>query len=124
MLQLFTRIVIYFIMTTQNLEDILNNQNSNINAISDRFYKKVCFTVSHHAPMKKVNKKQLKFRSKPRVTPHIQKPIKHRDKVLRKLKKSHSENTKELYKKFRNRAVSENRKSKINYLVLISKLIN
>ena len=55
------------------------------------------------------------FRSKPWITPHIQKLIKHRDKLLRKLKKSHSKNTEELYKKFRNRVVSENRKSKINY---------
>ena len=36
-------------------------------------------------------------------------------KLLRKLKKSHSKNTEELYKKFRNRVVSENRMSKINY---------
>ena len=46
---------------------------------------------------------------------HIKKQVKHRDKLLRKLKKSHSENTEELHKKFRNRVVSENRKSKINY---------
>ena len=68
-----------------------------------------------HAPLKKVNKKQLRLRSKPWVTSHKQKLTKHRDKLLKKLKKSHSRNTEELYKKFRNRVVSENRKSKINY---------
>ena len=46
---------------------------------------------------------------------HIQKLIKQRDRLLRKLRKSHSLDTEELYKKFRNRAVSENRKSKIEY---------
>ena len=41
--------------------------------------------------------------------------IKQRDRLLRKLRKSHSRDTKELYKKFRNRVVSENRKGKIKY---------
>ena len=48
-------------------EDILNNQSSNINVNVkfDRFYEKIYSTVIHHAPMKKVNEKQLKLRSKP-----------------------------------------------------------
>ena len=95
-------------------EDTLDNQNLNINVKFDRFYEKVYSTVIHHAPMKKVNKKKLKLRSKPWITPHIQTLIKHKDKLLRKLKKSHSKNTEELYKKFRNRVASENGKSKIN----------
>ena len=41
-------------------EDSLNNQNLNINVKFDRFYDKVYSTVIHQAPMKKVNKKQLK----------------------------------------------------------------
>ena len=97
-------------------EDIVDNQNSNINVKFGRFYEEVYSTAIHHAPLKKVNKKQLKLQSKPWVTLHIQKLIKHRDKLLRKLKKSNSEDTEELYKKFRNRVVvSENGKSKINY---------
>ena len=66
-------------------EHTLNNQNLNINVKFDRFDEKVHSTVSHHAPIKKVNKKQLKLR--PWITPRIQKLIKHRDKLLRKLKK-------------------------------------
>ena len=62
-----------------------------------------------------LTKSNSKLQSKPWITPHIQKLIKHRDKLLRKLKKSHSKNTEELYKKFRNRVVSENTKSKFNY---------
>ena len=42
-------------------EDILNNQNSNINVKCDRFYEKIYSTVIHHAPLKRVNKKQLKL---------------------------------------------------------------
>ena len=66
-------------------------------------------------PLKKVNKKQLKLRLKPWVNSHIQKLIKHREKLLRKLRRSHSAATEELYKKFRNRVVAENRKSKSQY---------
>ena len=41
--------------------------------------------------------------------------IKHRDKQIRKLRKSHFVVAEKLYKKFRNRVVSENQKSKIQY---------
>ena len=41
--------------------------------------------------------------------------IKHRNKQLRKLLKFHSVVAENLYKKFRNRVVSENQKSKIQY---------
>ena len=81
----------------------------------DTFYKKVDTTVIQHAPLKKVNQKQLKLRAKPWVNPHIQKLIKYRDKLLLKLRKPHSKSTEELYKKFRNRVVMENRTSKKKY---------
>ena len=42
-------------------------------------------SLIEHAPLKKVNKKQLKLKTKPWVKPHIQKLIKYRDKLLRKL---------------------------------------
>ena len=76
-------------------------------AIFITFMKKVYTTVIQHATLKKVNQKQLKLRAKPWVNPHIQKLIKYRDKLLCKLRKSHSKSTKELYKKFRNRVVRE-----------------
>ena len=78
-------------------------------------YQKVYTAVIEHAPLKKVNKKQVKLKTKPWVNRYIQKLIKYRNKLLRKLRKSHSKKTEELYKKFRNRVVSENRKSKIDY---------
>ena len=93
----------------------INDVNLNINNKFDKFYEKVHLTVIEHVPLKKVNKKQLKLRLKPWVNSHIQKLIKHREKLLRKLRKSHSAAIEELYKKFRNRVVAENRKSKIQY---------
>ena len=65
--------------------------------------------------LKKINKKDLKLHSKPWVNPKIQRLIKYRDKLLRKLNRNFSQNTEYLYKKFRNRIVSELRSSKIKY---------
>ena len=62
-----------------------------------------------------MTQKQLKLRYKQWINTHIQKLIKQRDRLLRKLRKSHSRDTKELCKKFRNRVVSENTKTKIKY---------
>ena len=93
----------------------MDDENIDINHKFNSFYEKVHATVVQHVPLKKVNHKQLKLRSKPWVNLHIQKLIKHRDRLLHKLRKSHSKATEELYKKFRNRVVSENRKSKIKY---------
>ena len=95
-------------------EDI-NDLNLNLNGNFDNFYEKVHTTVIQHAPLKKVTQKQLKLKAKPWVNPHIQKLINYRYKLLRKLRKSHSKSTEELYKKFRNRVVRENRTSKKKY---------
>ena len=84
----------------------MDDENIDINHKFNSFHEKVHATVVQHAPLKKVNHKQLKLRSKPCVNFHIQKLIKHRDRLLRKLRKSHSKATEELYKKFRNRVVS------------------
>ena len=93
--------------------DDIDRNNLDINNKFKKFYEKVHHTVIEHAPLRKVTPKQLKLRSKPWINTYIQKLIKQRDILLRKLRKSHSRDTEELYKKFRNRVVSENRKSKI-----------
>ena len=95
-------------------EDI-NDVNLNLNGKFDDLCENVHTTVIQHAPLKKVNQNQLKVRTEPWVNPHIQKLIKCRDKPLCKLRKSHCKNTVELYKKFRNRVIRENRASKKKY---------
>ena len=107
---------------TRFLDDLKNffwedlyDENLSINYKFDKFFDRVNYTVQEHVPLKKVKKQQLKLRSKPWVTLYIQNLIKHRDKLLRKLRKSHSIVTENVYKKFRKRVVSENRKSKIQY---------
>ena len=62
-----------------------------------------------------MNKKDLKLHEKPWITFKIRKLIKYRDRLLRKLNKNYSQNGEYLYKKFRNRVVSELRSSRVNY---------
>ena len=62
-----------------------------------------------------MNKKDLKLHSKPWITTQIYRLIKYRDKLLRKLNQTFSNSNEYLYKKFRNRVVSELRTSKVNY---------
>ena len=45
----------------------------------------------------------------------IRKLIKYRDRLLRKLNKNYSQNGEYLYKRYRNRVVSELRSSRVNY---------
>ena len=87
--------------------DFPNETNLNINSKFDTLYEKVHETAIKHVPLKKVTPKQLKLRSKPWIDFHTQKLIKHRDRLLHKLRKTHCNTTEELYKKFRNRVVSD-----------------
>ena len=64
---------------------------------------------------KKMNKKDLKLHEKPWINPKIQRLMKYRDKLLRKLNRKFTENGEYLYKKVRNRVASELRSSKIKY---------
>ena len=95
--------------------DDIDRNNLDINNKFEKFYEKVHHTVIEHAPLRKMTPKQLKLRSKPWINTYILKLIKQRDILLRKLGKSHSRDTEELYKRSRNRVVSEHRKSKIKY---------
>ena len=67
--------------------NFLNETNLNINSKFDTLYEKVLETAIKHVPLKKVTPKQLKLRSKPWIDSHIQKLIKHRDRLLHKLRK-------------------------------------
>ena len=57
----------------------------------------------------------LKLRTKPSINSDIQKLMSYRDKLFAKMVKSPSAANKYLYSKFRNRVVSEQRKSKTEY---------
>ena len=95
--------------------DFLAVRELSLNQKFDLFYQNLSSHVEHHAPSKKMNKRDLKLHEKPWITSKIQKLIKHRDKLLHKLNHKFTYDTEYLYKKFRNRVVSEIRSSKINY---------
>ena len=104
-----------FLDDFKNSWEDLYDENLSINYKFDKLFDRNNYTVQEHVPLKKVNKQQLKLRSKPWLTPYIENLIKHRDKLLRKLRKSHYIVTDNLYKIFTNRVVRESRKSKMQY---------
>ena len=96
------------------------NENKNItpgdvNAKFYNFYDKVSICVKKHVPFVKLSRKQLSLRAKPWITVRIESMMAKRDKYLRKFNRTHSLDMEYLYKKFRNKVVSEVRKSKNEY---------
>ena len=81
----------------------------------ENFYNKSVTCVDHHLPKRKVGKKRLKLKTKLWITEQIIKLMTYRDNLLRKLNENFTVSDKYLYNKFRNRAVSEQRKSKKKY---------
>ena len=95
--------------------DFLEDKNLSLNTKFDLFYQNVSSHADQHAPATKMNKKELKLHEKPWITFKIRKLIKYRDRLLQKLNKNYSQNGEYLYKKFRNRIVSELRSNRVNY---------
>ena len=104
--------------------DFLHDASMSIDSKSDNFYLNLSSYVDHHAPIKKMNKKDLKLHSKPWITPNIYRLIKYRDNLICKLNKKFSNSNDYLYKKFRNRVLSELRTSKVNYYKKFFQSIN
>ena len=69
-----------------------------------------------HAPMRKLNMKELKLKSKPWISRELSKLIEHRNKLFRREKKEQSnEDVRLLCNKFRNRVNREMKKAKKKY---------
>ena len=72
--------------------------------------------VDRHAPIKKLNKKQINKQSKPWISKQIVKMIKHRDRLFHKKKDNPlNQQIKNAYNLFRNRITREIRKEKKKY---------
>ena len=95
--------------------DYLNVTQNDVNAKFNRFLADLDEIVKKHAPLKKLNKKDLKLRNKPWVNSKIQKMMRLRDRYLKKLKKKSDTATNHLYKQFRNRVSIELKESKAKY---------
>ena len=71
--------------------------------------------VNTHAPLKKLTKRDIKFRNKLWINCKVQKMMRIRDRLLRKLKKNNSQPLINLYKKFRNQVSVSLSESKASY---------
>ena len=67
--------------------DFLHDPRVSIDSKFDQFYLSLSSYVDRHAPVKKMNKKDLKLHSKPWITPKMCRRIKYHDNLLHKLNK-------------------------------------
>ena len=86
-------------------------RNEDANMMFSKFFTTLSDCVERHAPLKKLSKKSLKFKTKPRISTCIQNLTPYRDGLLRKYTRTKRKDDHDLYRKFRNRVVTENRKS-------------
>lgn len=94
-------------------EDVLSNSNDP-NLLFQSFFYKTFQIIDKHIPMKKVSKKELRFKSKPWITPGIQKSIKIKNNLYKKYIKSNLMYFFTKFKLYRN---------KINHFIKIGKKI-
>ena len=91
------------------------NISTDVNMKFSIFHEKVTDRVRSHVPLRKLSRKQLSLQSKPWISARIKHMTAKRDKYLRRFNKTHSLDMKYLFKKFRNKVVTEIRKSKNDY---------
>ena len=93
----------------------LNDHALDVNAKFNRLLSILDELVKTHAPLKKLTKRDIKFRNKLWINGKIQKMIRIRDWILRKLKKNNNESLIDLYKQFRNCVSVSLNESKASY---------
>ena len=90
-----------------------NLENGDSSVLFSDFYLKLKGCVDRHAPIKKLNAKELKLRSKPWIKSDLAKMIQIKNKLFERKKRQPSNlNIKILYNKFRNRVDRELKKAK------------
>ena len=104
----------------QSFLDDLSIQNwhnqQDANTMFNDFAWRLESCINRHAPVKKLNKKELNFNLKPWITPNIIKKINHRNKLFLKRKKKPDDiDLKVIYNKFRNSVARDIKKSKKYY---------
>ena len=93
----------------------LTDNALDVNTKFNRFLSSLDELVKSHAPLKKLSKRDIKFRNKPWINGKIQRVMCIRDNLLGKLKKNENQSLVDLYKKFRNRVSESLRESKASY---------
>ena len=94
------------------------SHSSNVSEQFFNFHNRVSICVNQHVPLVKLSRKKNSLRSKPWINPRTEHLMAKRDKYLRKFNHTKSLDMEYLYKKFRNKVVSEIRKSANYYYSL------
>ena len=95
---------------------VFNNSLENIDDQFSDFYIKLEGCVDRHAPIKKLNHKEVKLAQKPWISKELNKMINIKNKLFYRKKRQPNNNVvRELYNKFRNRVNRELKKSKVEY---------
>ena len=91
------------------------NNGKDVNLSSNNFFKRINAILDNHAPLRKVTKKKLRFRSKPWINLGLQKSISVKNSLFAKFIKSNDINQKNeihiKYKQCRNQ-------DEVNVLIL------
>ena len=98
--------------------DLLQIDQQNVNLSMESFLNNINSILDAHAPLKKVNKYKLKFKTKPWITPALQKSIFNKSNLLKKLITAKDPQVKERYKEYkdyRNMLSTILKQSKTNY---------
>ena len=99
--------------------DLLQIDEQNVNLSLDSFLNNINSILDVHAPLKKVNKYKLKFKTKPWITPALQKSISIKNNLLKKFITAKDPQVKERYHKeykdYRNMLSTIFKQSKTNY---------
>ena len=94
---------------------ILDNTDLSANDHFDYFYHEKTSCTDLRVPKKRITSKVLNLITEPWIDNDIQRLMSYRDKLFNKMVQSPTPSNKYLYSKFRNRVVSEQRKSKIRH---------
>ena len=111
----------YSNFSSKDFHDDVSIQNWNYDLdnptdLFNDFFWRIESCVDRHAPIKKLNSREIKLKAKPWITPGLSKIIKTKNKLFeRKKRQPTNENVKLLYNIFRNRVNRELNKSKKSY---------
>ena len=98
---------------------MLQIDQQNVNLSMDSFLNNINSIFDVHVPLKKVNKYKLKFKTKPWITPALEKSISIKNNLLKKIITAKDSQVKEThrkeYKEYRNILSTILKQSKTNY---------
>ena len=100
-------------------EQFLYNENNDVNFSINEYLSKIDSLLDVHAPIQKLNKKELKFLTKPWITQGLQNSIKKKNNIYPKSVKCKNKIRKEFhhssYKKYRNILSAHLKRAKEKY---------